>query len=198
MEKTSDLQIPAEFSAPPPKKNRLDNLKKGKPKNENGQIDENRPRLPRINRTVKCIHCSEDKILNPDQYQSYFDFWGDEDKITRNFFCKPCDVTMKENPFAFWYPKSELTKRLMRNLKTAFGIFRTSGRTSEDELAMTEMIVHYLKEAKIDASPNLLSHSHLEFLIRDKLVIGLKIKNIPFVGTLTLLPYESEKIEISE
>jgi hypothetical protein len=197
MEKTSDLQIPAEFSAPP-KKNRLDNLKRGRPKNENGQIDENRPRLTRINRTVKCIHCEEEKILNPDQYQSYFDFWGTEDKITRNFFCKSCDVAMQENPFAFWYPKSELTKKLLRNLKTAFESFRVSARSNEDEIAMTEMIVHFLKEAKIHVTPNLLSHSHLEFIIKDNVVVGLKIKNIPFVGSLTLLPYESEKIKISE
>lgn len=189
--------MPAEFSSPPKKFNPIENLRKGKKKTETNPLEETRIRLVKVNRTVKCIHCEEDRILNPEQYQSYFDYWGDEDKIARNFVCKPCDVQIQDNPFRFWTIYGEQYRKLTKALKAAFEAFKDSARTSQDELRLTQTIIMHLNNANISATPQLLSNTHLEFIISNKLVTGLKIKNVPFVGTVTINPYESTKITIS-
>lgn len=194
MEKTDTIAIPAEFSSPPKKFNPINNLRKNKKPLD---LEETRTRLPKVNRSVKCVHCEQDRILNPEQYQSYFDYWGDEEKLLRNFICKPCDMQIQLNPFKFWTVHSDHYSKLSKTLKIAFDLFNNSQKTSNDEMNMTKMIVDTLKIANIEASPNLLSNNHLEFMIDNRVVRGMKIKNIPFVGTVTITPYESTKITVS-
>lgn len=195
MENTDKISLPAEFSAAPKRKfNPIENLRKNKKPID---LTETRERLLRVNRTVKCIHCEEDRILNPDQYQSYFDYWGDEDKILRNFVCKPCEVFMNNDPFKFWVLYGEQYKKLCKHLKAAFEGFRHSSKTPDAELLMTKTIVEVLTDAKLSVNPNLLQNNHLEFIITSGNVLGLKIKNIPFVGTVTITPYDTTKIAVS-
>ncbi len=163
--------------------------KKVKEPKELKQIPDNRPRLPKSNRTVVCNFCEADKILNPEQYQAYFDFYGDEEKINREFICKTCEVKAKENPFRFWTEHSPLVRKLCKNIKVAFEIFQRSERFNEDVLALQNMVNGFLAEAYIAADK-------YEFISEKQLPVALRIKNIPFVDTIILQPYEQNKILI--
>lgn len=193
MENTTDIKIPEGFTPPPvedttvkPKFNPINNLKGGKKLKENEIMDE-RPRLPRTNRTVKCIFCDEEKILNPDQYQSYYDYWGDEDKIVKNFSCKPCEMKQKENPIKFWYLNSNESKRLVRNIKTAFDLYRASEKRKEDILVLQRMCDHFL------AVESFCDRRVFEFVAENQLPEAIKIKNIPLVGDIILKPYDEKR-----
>lgn len=155
------------------------------------QIPDTRPRLAKTNRTVKCNFCEDDRILNPEQYQAYYDFYGDEDKIAREFICKPCEVKQKDNPFLFWAEHSPLVKKLSKNIKVAFELFQKSEKYNQDVLVLQNMINGFLTESKI-------STDKYEIVIERQSPVGLIIKNFPFVGTITLKPYEQIKINISE
>jgi hypothetical protein len=145
--------------------------------------------LPRLNRTVLCKFCQNDRILNPDQFQNLFDLHGSEEKVNEEFFCKPCDMNMKHNPFLFWAMHGELLHVLSKNIKTVFDIYKTSSRSPADALALQNMSVSFLKECKI-------SDLNYEFIIMDQIPVGLKIKNFPFVGNIVLNVYENKKQRI--
>lgn len=139
--------------------------------------------LPRINRDLFCIYCESEKTLNPDQYQALFDLYGSDEKIKDEFFCKPCEMQMKKNPFRFWTIYGDGYKNLIKNLKTTFDIYRTSARSMEDAGALQSMSVNFLKECNI-REPN------FEFIIKDAVPMGMCVKNVPFVGDILLNVYE--------
>jgi len=164
--------------------------KKTRPKKEPKKVLVEKETLPRTNRTVVCKFCESDRILNPDQYQSLFDLHGSEEKVSEEFFCKPCEMSMKNNPFLFWVIYGEPLQILSKNLKTSFDIYKTSSRSREDAVALQNMSISFMKEAKI-LDPN------FEFIIIDQIPVGMKIKNFPFVGTVILNVYESRKQRIT-
>ena len=196
MEDTTEFNVPnfddnsiIKGEEEPKKKfNPIDNLRKRK---ETKEIMDTRPRLPRTNRTINCIFCEEEKILNPDQYQSYYDYWGDEDKIIKNFSCKPCEMKMKENPIKFWYAHSDSSKKLLRNLKTAFDLFNLSEGNIQDITSLQNMCDHFL------AVESFCSRNNFEFIIEDRKARGMKISNVPLVGTVIYKPYDNKyKIQV--
>lgn len=164
----------------------LDKPKKEKKAKEIKTIEEVRERLPRVNREIQCIHCRDLKTLNPDQYQSYFDYWGSIEKVEREFYCKTCDVAMKENPFKFWTFHGDNFKRLGKYLKSCFENYRKSNRNQEDLVSLQNMSLHFLHEADV-REPN------YEFVIVDSLPHAMKIKNIPFVGNIQLNVYDDAR-----
>jgi hypothetical protein len=145
--------------------------------------------LPRTNRDLVCIYCENEKILNPDQYQALYDLHGSEEKIKDEFFCKPCEMQMKNNPFKFWTIYGNQFKTLLKNLKTTFEIYKTSSHSLEDATALQNMTLSFLKECNIK-EPN------FEFIIVDKNPIGMTIKSVPFVGDVVLNVYESKNNRI--
>ena len=151
------------------------------------QILEERPRLPRTNRTIKCAFCASEKILNPDQYQSLFDYWGNEEKIEREFMCKDCDVAMKDNPILFWAKHSELLPALARKIRAAFEVFNSSIRDNENTVVLQNMVNSFLGEVKIDTR---LAEYGTEPAANGFTVKTLKLNNMHFIGTVTLYPYE--------
>ena len=164
--------------------------KKTRPKKENKKVLVEKETLPRINRTVVCKYCESDRILNPDQYQSLFDLHGSEEKVAEEFCCKPCEMHMKNNPFYFWVTYGEPLHILSKNLKTTFDIYKTSARSQADAVALQNMTVSFMKEVKI-------SDSNFEFIIVDRVPVGMKIKNFPFVGEVILNVYENRKQRIT-
>lgn len=164
--------------------------KQTRPKKENKKVLVEKETLPRTNRTVVCKFCESDRILNPDQYQSLFDLHGSEERVAAEFCCKPCEMNMKNNPFYFWVTYGEPLHILSKNLKTAFDIYKSSAKTPVDAVALQNMSVSFLKEAKI-------SESNFEFVIINRLPVGMKIKNFPFVGEVILNVYENRKQRIT-
>jgi hypothetical protein len=162
-----------------PKHNPADNLKKYREKKK----------LSKVNRELDCPFCGEKRILNPNQYQSYYDYWGDEDKIKRNFICKPCEVKQNENPFLFWLQHHESTRKANRALKAVFELYKSSRRTQEDILALQNMTVNVMSEYKIDPT-------NIEFITENNLPTAIRIKHMPFVGTFEFKPYNEVKINI--
>lgn len=146
--------------------------------------------LPRTNRDLSCIYCESEKILNPDQYQALFDLYGSEEKIKDEFYCKPCEMQMKKNPFSFWTIYSDHYKNLIKNLRTAFDIYKTSSRSLADANALQNMSLSFLKECKIK-EPN------FEFIIKDTVPVGMWIKSVPFVGDVKLDVYETKSNRIN-
>lgn len=146
-------------------------------------------RLMKVNRTVKCIFCDTERILNPDQYQTYFDYWGTEERVDKNFFCKPCDVKMQDNPIKFWFLNGDDLKTLSKNLKACFDLYTRSPRAQNDLLSLQSMSTAFLNAAKIDGS-------NFEFIVSNAVPVAMKIKNIPFVGDLQLNVYENRILEL--
>lgn len=178
MENTNEFIVPETITKPRKKKEKIE------PK----QILEERPRLTRTNRTIPCAYCSTEKILNPDQYQSMFDYWGNEEKIAREFMCKDCEVSMKENPIKFWAKHGELLPTLTRKVRAAFEVFNSSARGNNEIVTLQNMINSFLGEVFID--PRLAEYG-TEPAARGFLVKTLKLKTLPFIGNITIQPYES-------
>lgn len=158
------------------------------------KITEERERLPRTNRTVLCAYCSAEKILNPDQYQSYYDFYGSEEKIEREFMCKDCEMESKKNPIKFWYKHGEILQEMSRHIRIAFDLFNRSAKGNNEFNAMRNMVLFHTKEASIE-------DTDVEFVARQlpnnfPEFHSLKIHKIPHVGTLTIKPYEDKKHRI--
>lgn len=157
-------------------------------------LTEERARLPRTNRTVECAYCSESKILNPDQYQSYFDYWGSEEKIAKEFMCKDCEIQMKANPIKFWYLHGEPLQDLSRHIKVAFELFNKSSKGNQEFNSMRSMVLFHTKDVGFD-------ESNVEFVARQlnnnlPEFHSLKLHKIPHVGSITLKPYENTKNRI--
>ena len=153
------------------------------------EIIDERPRLPRTNRTIKCAYCGTEKILNPDQYQALYDYWGSEDKISREFMCKDCEMDAKHNPFKFWAKYGEAFQTLSRKIRAAFEVFNSSLKNNEDIIALQNMINSFLNENYIDIKN---VEYGTEPAPNNKFTVKtLKLKTIPFIGTLTIQPYET-------
>jgi hypothetical protein len=97
---------------------------------------------------------------------------------------------MKNNPFSFWVIYGDHLQVLSKNLRTAFDLYKSSSKSPADAVALQNMSIAFLKEAKI-LEPN------FEFIIIDYLPVGMKIKNFPFVGTVILNVYENKKQRIT-
>jgi len=151
-------------------------------------IVEERERLPRTNRTIKCAFCSTEKILNPDQYQSLYDYWGNEDKIQREFMCKDCDIEQKTNPVLFGMKYSELLPTLTRKIRAAFEVYNASNKDNADIVALQNMVNAFLGECHIDTRS---AEYGTEPAPRGFTVKTLKLNHFPFIGNITLYPYET-------
>lgn len=189
MENIEKLEIPANFtdSEISKKQKKAENLKKARESKKAGESTTDK--LSKVNRVLPCIFCETERILNPTQYQAYFDYWGDEDKIKRNFICQPCDTQQKENPFSFWLINHDNIRKLSRGLKAIFEVYKSSPKSYEDGLSLQSMTNHLVSENKINVE-------NIEFILQNKLPTGLKIKNMPFVGAFEILPYNETKINI--
>lgn len=152
-------------------------------------------RLPRTNRLLQCNYCNSNRILNPDQYQSYFDYWLDEEKIQRNFICKPCEMSMQENQFRFYLFHSELTRKLIKEIKAIFEKYRKSRKTNTDVNNMSYALMVTAGNNKLFVGD---FNSNCEYIIdpAQRLIVGLKVKNFPFVGAVEIRPYEKPQISI--
>lgn len=157
---------------------------------ENLQSKSKEPKkLAKVNRPINCIFCESERILNPKQYQSYFDYWGDEEKIKRNFVCKPCEMLQNENPFSFWLKNHDSVKKVVRALKAVFEVYKGSSKAQEDVVTLQNMTNNVLKDVHVDITK-------IEFLLENRLPVAVRVKNMPFVGDFEIRPYDEIKIKI--
>lgn len=148
--------------------------------------------LPRKNRTITCKYCQVDKILNPDQYQALFDACGSSDeRIKDEFMCKSCEMSMKRNPFLFWTNHGDAFSSISRDIKAIFDTFKNSKREVSDAVQLQNSSVSVMQNYNI---PDF----NFEFIVSDGLPSGIKIKNLPFVGPISLNVYKTgkEKVEM--
>lgn len=162
---------------------------KKRQKKEPEKILVEKQKLSRINRTITCKYCEEEKILNPDQYQALFDLHDSEEKIAEEFFCKSCDVKIRKNPFEFWARKGESLHELSKNLKSVFESFRVSQKTQNDVFVLQNSCAGILSQCKI-------TPENVEFIIDDGNPTSLKIKNFPFIGEVVIHVYEPKPSRI--
>lgn len=148
--------------------------------------------LPRVNRTLGCIYCQTEKILNPDQYQKLFDVYESDEKIKEEFYCKPCEMHMKKNPYLFWAKNGEIFHDLAKNLRTVFDQFASSQRSPNDASVLQRSCSEILTRNKISFD-NVAFISNATTNIPESLVI----KNLPFVGEVIVKVYESKNNRIS-
>lgn len=161
--------------------------KKTKPKKEPKKVLVEKEQLSRVNRNITCNYCETEKILNPDQYQARYDIYGDEETLKSEFMCKNCEMEMKRNPIAFWTIHGEIFHTLSKNIKNIFDSFKNSNKGPTDVLNLQNFTTKHLFENSIH---------QFEFVIKEGLPISLKIKQMPFVGTVTLNVYEQRKNRI--
>lgn len=161
-----------------------------KPKKEPKKILDTKERLVRVNREVSCAYCSEQKIINPDQYQLLFDTYGSDDKVAAEYKCKPCQMKERANPVEFGIVHGELLHNLAKDLKEMFDPFNMSFKTQQDFQVLNTILTERLKKEHITSFTILLS--------RDNLAKGVQIKDFPFVGAVNLKIYENrnERIQI--
>lgn len=189
MENIDDLILPESIKKP-----KKTTRKKSKPKT----IKTDKTVLARTNREVPCAYCQETRVLNPDQYQRYFDYYGSEDKLKKEFVCKSCDMAMQDDPHTFWAKHSLGSKSfasLGKEIKDIIDMFKGSSRTPQDLQVFNRQVSDKVTEYHIKPE-------NLEFVIdrASNLPIMLKISNLPFIGKITLKPYETKdnRIEIHE
>ena len=82
-----------------------------------------------------------------------------------------------------------MVKRLNKGIKATFEVYKSSGRSNEDVLALQNMTTSFLQQ-------NNISSDNMEFILENQLPVAIKIKNMPFVGTFEFRPYTEEKIKI--
>lgn len=162
---------------------------KKRPKKEPEKILVEKQTLSRVNRTIACRYCEEEKILNPDQYQALFDLHEDEEKIKEEFFCKSCDVKMRKNPYEFWARKGDSLHELSKSLRNVFEAFKISQKTQNDVFVLQNSCAGILSQSKI-------SPDNVEFTIDSGNPISLKIKNFPFIGEVVINVYEPKASRI--
>lgn len=148
-------------------------------------LTEVKERLPKTNRNVECAYCNTVKILNPVQYQLLFDIHGSDDKITQEYMCKSCEMTMRGNPIKFWITHGELLHDLCRKLKGSFDTFKQNRNSVE----LQQTAVAMMHSANV-YEPN------FQFIIEDGNPVGMAILRFPFVGQITLKVYEQRKNRI--
>jgi hypothetical protein len=192
MENIQEIEMP-DFSSKKPKVSSKEVVEKTS-SSKKKVLTEERERLPRTNRTVECAYCSQSKILNPDQYQSYFDYWGSEEKIAKEFMCKDCEISMIANPIKFWYRHGEILQELSRHIKVAFELFNKSSKGNQEFNSMRSMVLFHTKDSGIE-------ESNVEFVARQlnnslPEFHTLKLHKIPHVGSITIKPYENTKNRI--
>lgn len=156
---------------------------------EDFTLEKSSKKLSRVNRTIPCSTCDTPKILNPNQYQSRYDYWGSEEKLKKHFICKECDMEMKTNPIKFWYKRGEILQELCKHVKIAFDLFNNSQKAQNDLTAMQNMVLFHTNQMFLETT-------NVEFVARmnDNLpeFHALKLHKIPNVGTITLKVYENK------
>lgn len=162
---------------------------KTKPKKSNTTVLVEKESLSKTNHIIVCNYCGSDKILNPVQYQNLFDTHESEEKLKEQFMCKPCEMNMRKNPFEFYTIHGEQFETLSKNLRNVFDAYRNSTRNPNDGVVLQDTAVSILRECKI-IEPN------FEFIIDNRVPVAMKIKNVPFVGTVILRVYEPRKSRI--
>ena len=162
------------------------NAKPKRKKKESKTVLVEKETLPRVNRTVVCNYCDEEKILSPDQYQDLFESFQSEGKLKDEFSCKSCEMAAKDNPFAFWTVHGEQFQAVARRLKEIFDRYHASRHAEPDAVAMQTASVDLLKTVHI-REPN------FEFVIENRLPVAMRIRNVPFVGSVLLKVYESRR-----
>lgn len=162
--------------------------KTAKPKKPPTVVTVEKSILSKINRTVTCKYCENQRILNPDQYQSLFEEHGSEEVLNEEFMCKPCYMNMKRNPIKFWTIFGESYQTLSKNLKYVFEAFKSSPQNNADVVTLQAESARVLKECGII--------DNYEFVIHDKLPVAITIKSAPFVGIISLRVYEQKKNRI--
>ena len=169
MNKTTELVIP-DFSK------KEEKPKKGRPPSPPKTVE--KEVLPRTNREVKCAYCEATKILNPDQYQKRFDYFGSDDAVARHFQCQDCETAENTNPFRFWFTHSPIVNNMALRLKPVFEtyVMEPNPQRLQDD-THTIMIENGIRP------PN------YAFVIENGLPEGLTI-NFPFVGVVTIRPKE--------
>lgn len=130
-------------------------------------------RLPKVNRTITCTCCKEEKILNPEQYQAYYDYWGTTEKIEKEFICKPCEMLRKENPFKFEYTHSEFIDKFKKDVRRFFLEWRDVSKRNNALIGLQTL----LEQSSIK-DPN------FEVVMQNGIPNGMRIRNIPFVGNI--------------
>lgn len=134
--------------------------------------------LPRTNRWIKCAFCKTDRVLNPDQYQRQFDYHGSEDSILNHWKCQECVVAEQDNPFKFWFDRSDKLNIFAQALKKIFETYIVDKDGSKFQNSIIPLLdANHIKE------PN------YQLLTKDGLPEGLHI-NFPFVGNVVIKPLE--------
>jgi len=159
--------------------------KKEKKEKEPKKVLVEKTQLSKINRKIDCNFCQTEKILNPAQYQTLFNLHDTEEKLKAEFMCKSCEMEMKRNPILFWAIHGNCFEILAKQVKTVFDDYRSSARSTQDLVNLQTDTMQLMLDSKI-------KDSSVEFLLTNNLPTGLAIRNVPFVGTVTLNVYETK------
>lgn len=157
------------------------------PKKETKLILEERGRLPKINRTLRDIYSGEEKIVNPDQYQALYDYWGSHEKIEKNFISKETEMQMRENPIRFWLLHGQLLQNLAIQLKAIY----------EDFFRLNDPGYFVRESKRLFTENNIALYDFEPLNTQNKTLNGVIIKNIPFVGNILIKPYENRQNRIT-
>ena len=190
MEDKTNINLP-DFTEKPNTKKRTSVTKKA---NVKTTVSVEKEILTRTNRDVICNYCNCSKILNPDQYQALYDIYNSEDALNKNFICKECEMDMKRNPMRFGVLHGEPLQELSRHIKAAFDIFNRSNKNDQSFNIMQSSVLFHMKERVI-------AEDNVEFVARQSQTgpefHSIKIHNIPFIGTVTIKPYENIKNRVT-
>lgn len=136
--------------------------------------------LKKKNRTLKCKITGRDIIVKPDKYERLFKYYGDEDKIKKNFISYSVEKEAREPTFKFWFENCSEMKYFKSRIIKILETFKISKRTQNDVLDLQTQSSHLCNSSGVD-------FSSIEFIQSDdskgRYLQGIIIKNIPFIKT---------------
>lgn len=139
--------------------------------------------MKKVNRILKCITTGKEITVKPDKYKKLLSIYGSEEAIEKKFVSYTVEKEARSPSLLFWFEHSLEFKSLKRKLEIILLNFKNSKRSSADILTLQNDAFKLFAENSI---PN----SNVEFIqssdSRGGYVIGLKIKNIPFINEYTI------------
>lgn len=136
--------------------------------------------MKKINRILTCNTTGREITVKPDKYKKLLDYFdGNEDKLSRMFISYTVEKESRNPELLFWFTHSKEMKHFSTGIIEILDTFKESSRSHSDVITLQNGATSLCTESNVDMK-------NIEFIqssdSRGGYVIGVKIKNIPFIN----------------
>jgi hypothetical protein len=134
--------------------------------------------MKKINRILKCNTTGREITVKPDKYEKLLNYYGTDEAVERKFISYTVEKESRSPSIAFWFSHSIEMVNFKNDLEIILEKFKTSSRVHSDVLTLQN-------DTTILCTQSNINMANIEFIqssdSRGGYVIGIKIKNIPFI-----------------